>query len=455
MGIDGFETKVDYGRFMDLKEGWLDRRIFTRDDIYEQELYKIFARSWLFVAHESQLPKNGDFLTTYMGEDGVIVSRGDDGKIRVFLNSCPHRGNKVCFADGGNARRFVCNYHGWSFDGKGDLQGVHEEYCYDPGDLDKSKNGLKQVAKVSSYKGLVFATFDVEAVSLDEWFGDFRWYLDCLLDNEDGGTEFMPGCIKSEINANWKFGVENFIGDALHAGWTHDSGTRAMNDGQPFPPIDMENSYHASINGHGWEFGLEGVGDIFLLGRPKVMEYYNDIRPDMAKRLGEARSKVFGSVASASLFPNVSFLPGISTFRQWQPKGPWKFELKTWVIVNKNMPDEIKSEVTKGVMQTFGPGGAFEMDDGENWENCTTVNRGVVTRHEKLHYRCGINRRVNDHPTFPGILYQGQYNDANQRNFYERWADMMGAKRMADMPERYKSVMAGRETRDITGVKAI
>lgn len=455
MRLEKIGHEPDFSRYMDLEEGWLDRRIFSDADIYEEELYRIFARSWLFVAHESQIPNPGDFLTTYMGEDGVIVARQADGSVKVMLNSCPHRGNKVCFADAGNTRRFVCNYHGWAFDTAGALKGMHEEYCYDDGDIDRSRNGLKNVAKVGSYKGLVFATFNQDAGSLENWLGDFRWYLDLILDNEEGGTEFIGGCIKSVMNANWKFGVENFIGDAYHAGWTHDSGARSMNNGQPFPPIDMQNSYHASINGHGYEFGTEGMGDLVLLGRPKVLEYYNKIRPKMAERLGEMRSKIFGSVASASIFPNVSFLPGISTFRQWQPKGPWQFELKTWVIVNKAMPDDIKEEVTKGVMQTFGPGGTFEMDDGENWENCTTVNRGVVTRHERLHYRCGIGRRI-EHDTLPGIVYRGQYNDANQRGFYQRWVDMMTTDDFRQLPARPEPRLTGlAETRTLPGLYAL
>ena len=185
------------------------------------------------------------------------------------------------------------------------------------------------------------------------------------------------------------------------------------------------------------------------------MEYYEKRRAKMAKRLGEMRSKIFGSVASASIFPNVSFLPGISTFRQWQPKGPWQFELRTWVIVNKAMPDDIKEEITKGVMQTFGPGGAFEMDDGENWENCTTVNRGVITRHEKLHYRCGIARNV-EHDVLPGIVYQGQYNDANQRGFYQRWLDMMETRNLRDLPARPEPRLTGvAETREVPGLFAL
>lgn len=426
----------DYSRYIDLDEGWVDRAIFHDEAIYQAELRQIFARSWNFVAHESQLPRVGDFLTTYMGEDSVIVTRHRDNTIRVFANSCPHRGNRVCFADVGNTRRFTCNYHGWSFNTEGALLGMHAEYAYDEKDLDRDQTRLQPVAKVDSYKGLVFATFDPDTPSLPDWLGDYRWYLDMLLDNEEGGTEFVGGCIRSEINANWKFGVENFIGDAYHVGWTHDSGTRAVTGGQPFPPADMANSYHASVNGHGWEFGLDGFGDIMVLGSQSIMDYYTEMKPRMSERLGQLRSQIFGSIASGSIFPNISFLPAVHTFRTWLPKGPHKFELRTWVIVNKAMPDEIKEECAKRVMLTFSPGGLFEMDDGENWSNCTTTNKGVVTRRQPLHYRAGLTRQIHDHPELPGTIYRGQYNDANQRLFFQRWADLMNAESLTELPDR-------------------
>lgn len=456
MNMEQTKAPVDYNSLMDLEEGWVSRRVFYDQDIYNEEMRQIFARVWLFVAHESQIPRPGDFVTTYMGEDGVIVCRQKDMSVKVFINSCPHRGNKVCFADGGNARRFVCNYHGWAFDTAGSLMGMNEERCYDPGDIDKSEWGMRPVAKVGTYKGLVFATFDPDAPSLEDFLGDFRWYLDCVLDADEDGSEFVAGTMKFVIPMNWKMAAENFVGDAYHAVWSHDSGTKAMTEGMAFPELDLTDTFHGSANGHGLEFGLDGIGDIILLGRPKVTEYFMTVvKPQMEKRLGKLRSEIFGSIASATVFPNLSYLPGISTFRTWLPKGPGLTEVRTWTILNKSMPEDIKDEIAKAVMQTFGPSGTFEMDDGENWENSCSTNKGFVTRQGRLHYRCGISRK-DDHPELPGIVYRGQFGDSNQRAFHRRWLDLMTADKWSDVPDRQGNRLQGHETRDLhEGLKSL
>lgn len=411
---------------IDLDGGSIDRRIFWDESIYQMELAKIFARCWLFVGHESQVAEPGDFVTTYMGEDAVILSRHQDGAVHVMLNSCSHRGNRVCFAEEGNKRRFTCNYHGWSFGNDGKLLGMPAEELYVETceHFDKNALGLHK-ARVGMYKGLIFATFDDRAPALDQFLGDFRWYLDILLDNDEGGTEFLPGNLKSVIKCNWKFPSENFVGDSYHAAWTHNSGAMAML-GQPVGKINQANTYAASVNGHGWQFGLDMIGNAMTLGEQEILDYLRERAAIVEERLGKLRSRMIGSVSSANVFPHFAFLPGHNSFRTWHPKGPAGIELHTWVLVNKDAPHSIKELYRKGVMRTFSPSGVLEMDDGENWENCTSVNRGHVTRLQRLHYGLGMKSRTK-HDELKGELHLRKYNDANQRLFYKKWLELMTA----------------------------
>ena len=126
----------------------------------------------------------------------MLVTRDSKGKINAFLNVCRHRGNRVCRADSGNASAFVCAYHGWTYGTDGKLIAVPslKEAYYD--ELDTSKWGLVPVAQLDSYKGLVFATFDPSAPSLNEYLGDMKWYLDALFDRREGGIEVFPGMQK-------------------------------------------------------------------------------------------------------------------------------------------------------------------------------------------------------------------------------------------------------------------
>src|SRR6266508_311987 len=116
---------------VDLASGQISREIFVNEEISAQEQEKIFARSWLFVGHESQIPNPGDFFVSCMGEESVILTRDDTGKAHAFLNTCRHRGMKVCRHDVGNTRVFTCPYHGWSYGVDGELVGVpHYKEAY-------------------------------------------------------------------------------------------------------------------------------------------------------------------------------------------------------------------------------------------------------------------------------------------------------------------------------------
>ena len=107
--------------YVDRERGLVSREIFVDEDVYQREQERIFCKQWLFIGHGSQIPNAGDYFASRMGEESVILVRGKDGQARVFLNSCRHRGMKVCRYDEGNAPVFTCPYHGWSYGLNGDL----------------------------------------------------------------------------------------------------------------------------------------------------------------------------------------------------------------------------------------------------------------------------------------------------------------------------------------------
>ena len=135
---------VRYGSMRDLvdvNKGLISREIFVDEEVYQQELEQIFARCWLFVGFEDQVKKPGDYFVSRMGEESVILSRDRDNTIHVFLNSCRHRGMKVCRYDEGNTPVFTCPYHGWSYAGDGSLVGVPRYKDAYREELDKSQWG--------------------------------------------------------------------------------------------------------------------------------------------------------------------------------------------------------------------------------------------------------------------------------------------------------------------------
>jgi phenylpropionate dioxygenase-like ring-hydroxylating dioxygenase large terminal subunit len=211
----------------------VDNRVYTDPKVFDLERERLFLRVWNFVCHESEVREPGDFLTTTVAGQPIVVARTKSGAIRAYFNTCRHRAAQVVRQESGNAAAFTCFYHLWTYDLEGNLTGVPEmnsyttSYC--PGGLDRSATSLVGI-RAESMHGLVFVCFDDAAPGLAEFLGPaFAAELAVPLGSPDVRVKRDWAKL---LRANWKMEPENSR-DGYHATLLHKR-LRGVSPPRPF-----------------------------------------------------------------------------------------------------------------------------------------------------------------------------------------------------------------------------
>jgi phenylpropionate dioxygenase-like ring-hydroxylating dioxygenase large terminal subunit len=432
--------------FVDAASGTVDRKIFSDDAIYQLELERIFARAWNFMCHESQIAKPGDFFLNFIGEESVIATRDRSGKLQVFLNTCRHRGNAVCRAESGNARSFLCTYHGWTYGLDGKLIGVPGYKDFYEEALDREQWGLISAGKVESYKGFVFATMDPDAPLLADYLGEVgRMGLDLIA--ERGDVVIVEGVQKNVIGCNWKLAVDNLF-DWYHVQISHASAAMSGYlrrpvgpDGtideqtQPFDPLT-----HRVLLG---EYGHAISGPRFtpaIWAKLKALGDKADTSLDESWRDEEGAVAALGEVGRdtrghPNIFPNLWVASGGTQLSLRLPKGPNSTEIWWFTVIDKNLPEDKSAAMVKRANRTFGPAGMLEQDDGENWDQSTRASRGVVARRYPLNFTMSVGRGVVTTPSEGPRFIDTHVNEHAQLWTYRAWAEWMDAENWAALKQ--------------------
>ena len=162
-------------------------------EIFDMEMRYIFEANWVYLCHDSQLSKPGDFFTTTMGRQPVVVIRNNAGKVNAFLNACTHKGSTLCRTQtGSKPNGFACQYHDWCFDLDGRLQYVPRRDKGYPAGFDLNQHNLVP-ARVESYGGFIFGSLNADVPTLREHLGDLTEVIDMLTDQSEDGFEVIRG----------------------------------------------------------------------------------------------------------------------------------------------------------------------------------------------------------------------------------------------------------------------
>lgn len=417
-------------QIVDIQAGLQRSEIFQSAEIYQLELERVFARCWLFLTHESQIPNPGDYVRTTMGEDEVIVVRQRDASIKAFINACRHRGAQLCAAEAGCARNFICNYHGWTYGTDGQLLVVPlEKELYKPS-FDKGSHGLREVPGVESFLGFVYGCFDPGAPSLRDYLGEMAWYLETWMDAA-GGVELVGPPTRSFLKCNWKIPAENFCADGYHVGWTHGAALQALGAkkhrlGNTQLYAEGAGVQITTRHGHGLGIGFDPGGATLGEAGQQMMAWQAQQREQVEKRLGRLRARFYGYHTNGTVFPNNSYLWGTNTFKLWAPRGPEGVEVLTWAIVEKNMPQQLKDSIVVASNRLFGTAGMLEADDADNMESITQLNRGFVTRQGFVNSQMALGQERED-PEMPGLINDCGMGETGHRGFYRFYRELLAA----------------------------
>ncbi len=439
----GYESA---SQLVNMKTGLVGRDIFVDEDLYAIEQERVFARCWLFVGFEDQVRKPGDYFVSRMGEESVILSRDRDNTIHVFLNSCRHRGMKVCRYDEGNTPVFTCLYHGWSYAGDGSLVGVPRYKDAYREELDKSQWGLVEVAQLTNYKGTIWATWDPKAPNFQEYIGDNKPALDLFLESPDGSEadlEVFAGIYKWTLPCNWKFGAENFLGDGYHGVTTHRSVDllrlspsgqqgRHTSDNVRSATVWFDISHHGSGRVHFRVATDDLPYTPTYPNDPVVEEYYQQAHDKRQKRLKKLSRATPGN---GNVFPTGTTGTNQS-MAVWQPNGPDSTEVWRWFFIERDAPQEVKDLLRHYYMRYGGPAGMTEQDDMENWNYAHKASKGTIATRHPYAYAQGLGYETKGHPMLKEIglpqnalvSQKERTSEQNARNAYKFWADLMDGK---------------------------
>jgi len=336
---------------------------YSDPEIYKREQERIFCgKSWAYVALEAEIPNAGDYKRTFIGDKPVVVTRDEEGGINVVENRCAHRGVQFCQKHLGNTPEFMCPYHQWTYNLKGDLIGVPfrrgvKKQGGMPADFDTKDHGLRKL-KVVARNGAIFASFSDDVEPFEAYLGTSML---ALYDRVFNGRQIeVLGYSRQLIPANWKLMFEN-IKDPYHASLLHVflvSFGLFRADSPSKVQMDPTGRHGALVSWKGEQAKTEALAD--------MKSFHADFKLNDTTMLQPQREFPEYTVVMTTLWPNIIIQQQSNTLamRQLITRGPGEFEL-AWTFFGYADDDAEMKQRRLRQANLMGPAGFVSADDSE------------------------------------------------------------------------------------------
>jgi phenylpropionate dioxygenase-like ring-hydroxylating dioxygenase large terminal subunit len=412
------------------------RDVYLSEEVFALEQERLFARVWIFLGHDSQVPKAGDFISATLIGRPLLMVRQADGAVRVLANRCAHKGAVVTAeAQGNTGKAFVCPYHGWSYQLDGGLDAIPMRRDYDQSRIKECEaaKGLHQVASVT-YRGFVFVQLDESGPSFQDYFGSTLTFLDQMADRSPvGELEMASPPLRNRLQCNWKAYIEN-INDVVHVPVAHEASARsaaelwgrqpegtpkttAIEQLLPFDQIKFDPRDHMGCrvypNGH----SLLGTKTSIHAAYSGISGYTESLE---AAYGAEKSQKILGfAPQNAVLYPSIAFKTSIQVMRVLRPVAAEETVLEAWAFRLKGASDAFADRSMSYNRTVFSPMSVLAQDDGHMFE---TIQRGLrAPGNEWISLHRGYDPAETDSKDYEA----GGMNEVLMRNQFRAWIDFL------------------------------
>ncbi|MFT5132579.1 MAG: phenylpropionate dioxygenase-like ring-hydroxylating dioxygenase large terminal subunit [Gammaproteobacteria bacterium] len=413
-----------------VKKDRVHRDVYIKPAIFELEMERIFNRSWLFVGHESQVPDSGDFITSELTNQSVIMVNHHNN-IHVLFNRCPHRGAKVCEIERGNAHPLRCPYHGWVFDTDGRLLNSSLHTDFDKSIIDKADLNMTSLARVTNHRGFVFACLTKDGPGFEEALGPILSAIDNLVDRSPvGEVELIAGIHRHVFPGNWKMQLEN-IQDAAHPRFIHTSSNEAGRKGRQeefrMRAEDVMSGNNDAVDildasdaiafpgGHSYMAAIP----IRIKVSPEAEKEYLTM---LAKRHGPDKTE---SILSDSrhfnvIYPQIMLQSAFQTMKVLRPVAVDRTEVSVYVFRLKGAPEEYDNVAVQFANATNSAASIILQDDLATFAN---IQEGLTTSaSDWVLFANGLETDTSD---AHGVSTGQGFTELPMRNQFVAWSEYM------------------------------